>query len=60
MVASDLEDRACPPEVRQLGRTIIKWRPQIAAWHQAHVQQSPPYVVTSPAHVHKARAVRVG
>jgi len=37
----DLQDRACPPEVRQLGRTIIKWRHQIAAWHQAHVSNGP-------------------
>ena len=37
----DLQDRSCPPEVRQLGRTIIKWRTQIAAWHQAHVSNGP-------------------
>ena len=28
-------------QVRQLGRTIIKWRTQIAAWHQAHVSNGP-------------------
>jgi hypothetical protein len=33
----DLQDEDCPPEVRQLGRTIMRWREQIAAWHQAHV-----------------------
>ena len=37
----DLQDRSCPPEVRQLGRTIIGWRHQIAAWHQAHVSNGP-------------------
>ena len=37
----DLQDRSCPPEIRQLGRTIIKWRAQIAAWHQAHVSNGP-------------------
>ena len=37
----DLQDRSCPPEVRQLGRTIIGWRHQIAAWHQAHLSNGP-------------------
>jgi len=37
----DLQDESCPPEVRQLGRTITKWRAQIAAWHQAHVSNGP-------------------
>jgi transposase len=31
----DLQDDTCPPEMRQLGRTIVRWRTQIAAWHQA-------------------------
>ena len=29
------------PEVRQLGRTIVRWRHQIAAWHQAQVTNGP-------------------
>ncbi|MCA1701897.1 MAG: ISL3 family transposase [Actinobacteria bacterium] len=33
----DLQDADCPPEIRRLGRTLIRWRHQIAAWHQAHV-----------------------
>jgi transposase len=33
----DLQDRSCPPEIRQLGRTIVRWREQIAAWHKAHL-----------------------
>jgi len=37
----DLQDESCPPEVRQLGRTILRWRAQIAAWHQAHVSNGP-------------------
>ena len=32
----DLQDRSCPIEVNSLGRTLIRWRHQIAAWHQAH------------------------
>ena len=37
----DLQDGSCPPEVRQLGRTLVRWRDQIAAWHQAHVTNGP-------------------
>jgi transposase len=37
----DLQDESCPPEVRQLGRTIVRWRHQIAAWHRAHVSNGP-------------------
>jgi transposase len=37
----DLQDRSCPIEVRQLGRTLLKWKHQIAAWHQAHVSNGP-------------------
>lgn len=37
----DLQDDSCPPEVRSLGRTIIRWKAQIAAWHQAHVSNGP-------------------
>jgi transposase len=37
----DLQDESCPPEVRQLGRTIGRWRTQIAAWHRAHVSNGP-------------------
>jgi transposase len=40
-LGGDLQDESCPPEVRQLGRTIIRWRHQIAAWHQAHVSNGP-------------------
>ena len=37
----DLQDQDCPPEVRQLGRTLHRWRHQIAAWHHAHVSNGP-------------------
>ena len=30
-LGADLEDESCPPEVRQLGRTIVRWAAQIAA-----------------------------
>ena len=40
-LGADLQDESCPPEIRQLGRTITKWRAQIAAWHQAHVSNGP-------------------
>jgi transposase len=37
----DLQDEECPPEVRQLGRTLVRWRHQIAAWHHAQVSNGP-------------------
>ncbi|NLD76297.1 MAG: ISL3 family transposase [Acidimicrobiales bacterium] len=40
-LGADLQDDSCPPEVRQLGRTITRWRHQIAAWHRAHVSNGP-------------------
>jgi hypothetical protein len=32
---------SAPPEVRSLGRTLLKWKSQIVAWHQAHVTNGP-------------------
>ncbi len=40
-LGQDFQDSDCPPEVRQLGRTITKWRNEIAAWHLAHVSNGP-------------------
>jgi len=40
-LGADLQDDSCPPEIRQLGRTIVRWRNQIAAWHQARVSNGP-------------------
>jgi transposase len=37
----DLQDESCPVEVRSLGRTILRWRAQIAAWHQARFTNAP-------------------
>jgi len=33
----DLQDDSCPPEIQQLGRTIVRWCTQIAAWHRSQV-----------------------
>lgn len=30
----DLQDETCPPQIRQHGRTIVRWRHHLAAWHQ--------------------------
>jgi transposase len=37
----DLQDESCPIEVRSLGRTLTRWRDQIAAWHRGHVSNGP-------------------
>lgn len=37
----DLQDESCPLEVRSLGRTLIRWKHQIAAWHRAHLRNGP-------------------
>jgi len=37
----DLQDESCSIEVRSLGRTLIRWTDQIAAWHRAHVSNGP-------------------
>jgi len=37
----DLQDDSCAIEVRSLGRTLLRWKHQIAAWHQAHVSNGP-------------------
>jgi transposase len=41
-LGADLQDDSCPPEVRQLGRTLVRWRHQIAAWHQARCRTGRP------------------
>jgi len=46
-LGADLQDDSCPPEVRQLGRIIVRWRHQIAAWHQAHVSNGPTEAVNN-------------
>jgi transposase len=37
----DLQDESCPGEVQSLGRTLIRWKDQIAAWHRGHVSNGP-------------------
>ena len=43
----DLQDPDHPPEVRSLGRTLLRWRDEIAAWHQAHVSNGPTEAVNN-------------
>ena len=40
-LVADMADRDMPTEVRSLGRTLKRWRLQIAAWHTAHVTNGP-------------------
>jgi transposase len=40
-LAEDMIDAVQPIEVRSLGRTLIRWRLQIAAWHTFHVSNGP-------------------
>jgi transposase len=37
----DLQDDSCPIEIRSLGRTLLRWKDQIAAWHRAQVSNGP-------------------
>lgn len=37
----DLQDDSCPIEIRSLGRTLLRWKDQVAAWHRAHVSNGP-------------------
>jgi transposase len=43
----DLQDESCPIEVRSLGRTLLRWKEQIAAWHRAHVSNGPTEAVNN-------------
>jgi transposase len=43
----DLQDDSCPPEVRSLGRTIVRWRDHIVAWHEAIVSNGPTEAVNN-------------
>jgi transposase len=40
-LAADLKDTDNPPEVRSLGRTLLRWKHQIVAWHRSHVSNGP-------------------
>ena len=43
----DLQDPDCPPETRQLGRTIARWANQIVAWYHSHVSNGPTEAVNN-------------
>jgi transposase len=43
----ELQDADYPVEARSLGRTLIRWRHQIAAWHTAHVSNGPTEAVNN-------------
>jgi len=43
----DLQDDSCPPEIQRFGRTITRWRAQIAAWHQARFTNGPTEAVNN-------------
>ena len=43
----DLQDQDCPPEINQLGRTLLRWKHQIAAWHASHVTNGPTEAVNN-------------
>ena len=40
-LGNDLQDPDLPEEARSLGRTLLRWKHQIAAWHEAHVSNGP-------------------
>jgi len=40
-LGNDLQDPDLPEEARGLGRTLLRWKHQIAAWHEAHVTNAP-------------------
>ena len=46
-LGNDLQDESCPPEINQLGRTLLRWKRQIAAWHTAHVSNGPTEAVNN-------------
>jgi transposase len=46
-LGNDLQDPELPEEARSLGRTLLRWQHQIAAWHQAHVSNGPTEAVNN-------------
>jgi transposase len=40
-LGNDLHEPELPEEARSLGRTLLRWKHQIAAWHEAHVTNGP-------------------
>ena len=41
LLAAELQDQSCSPELNQLGRTLHTWHSQIVAWHHARVSNGP-------------------
>jgi hypothetical protein len=48
LLGRDLQDADYPIEARSLGRTLLRWRHQTAAWHLAHVSNGPTEPVNKP------------
>jgi len=46
-LGKDMKDTDNPIEVRSLGRTLLRWKHQIAAWHKAHVSNGPTEAVNN-------------
>ena len=46
-LGTDLQDADYPIEARSLGRTLIRWKHEIAAWHTAHVTNGPTEAVNN-------------
>lgn len=46
-LGADLQDADYPSESRSLGRTLIRWKHQIAAWHEAQVSNGPTEAVNN-------------
>ncbi|MPZ54387.1 MAG: ISL3 family transposase [Acidimicrobiia bacterium] len=49
-LASDLQDRAFPLEVRSLGRTLRRWKDHIVAWHRGRATNGPTEAVIQQPH----------
>ena len=47
-LGNDLQDFDLPLETRSLGRTLLCWKHQIAAWHEAHVSNEPTEAANPP------------
>jgi transposase len=46
-LSRDLQDKNYPIEARSLGRTLKRWKHQIAAWHAAQVSNGPTEAVNN-------------
>ena len=55
----DIQDKDYPIEARSLGRTLIRWKHQIAAWHKAQVTNGPTEAVNNSDQAREAGGVRV-